>query len=308
MLGFTNRLTELIQGLRVEELRLSTKFRRLLLVRVFLGTALRFRSIFRRSADDLAANSTTALAPLATFIVFVLIAKTTGRTLDTAAAFTGLSLISLLAGPMNTMIRTIPMLNASMACFGRIQTFLNSDARQDHRLPLNPSSELNEVQALGETAQGVELEEMIPKLSKPPSAIALIDVQDASFAWTTGGESVVRDVTFALPQHQFCFIIGPVGSGKSTLLKGLLGETPSSQGFVYSNFPTTGYVDQTPWIQNGTIQQNILGISTFDEPWYRQVVRACALEQDISMMPKGHGEHFSSSDFFYCSDLRQQHQ
>lgn len=38
MLGFTDRLTEIIQGLRVKELRLSTQFRRLLLFRVFFGT------------------------------------------------------------------------------------------------------------------------------------------------------------------------------------------------------------------------------------------------------------------------------
>jgi hypothetical protein len=40
MLGFTNRLTEIIQGLRMTELRLSNRFRKLLLVRVFLGTLL----------------------------------------------------------------------------------------------------------------------------------------------------------------------------------------------------------------------------------------------------------------------------
>ena len=121
---------------------------------------------------------------------------------------------------------------------------------------------------------------------------------------------VMRDITFNLPRHQFCFIIGPVGSGKSTLLKGLLGETPSSQGFVYSNFPSTAYVDQTPWIQNGTVQQNILGISTFDEHWYRQVVKACALEQDISLMPKGHGKlsiPHSSTSTLHHTQLRQPH-
>ena len=274
MLGFTNKLMEIIQGLRVRELNLSTKFRRLLWVRVLL------------------ANSTTSLAPLVTFIVFTLIANSTGNTLDTAAAFTGLSLISLLASPMNTMIRTIPMLNASMACFDRIQKFLNSDARQDHRLPLN-STHITGAPVPSETSSGIELKEMESKVSVGPSDSAMIVAQNASFSWTTGGEPVVRDASFTLSRHQFCFIIGPVGSGKSTLLKSLLGETPSSQGFVYSSFPTTAYVDQTPWIQNGTIQQNILGNSTFDEPWYRQVVRACALEQDITMMPKGHGPSFS---------------
>lgn len=73
------------------------------------------------------------------------------------------------------------------------------------------------------------------------------------------------------------------------MLKGLLGETPSSKGFVYSSFPTTAFVDQTPWIQNGSIQDNILGVSTFEEPWYTEVVRACALEADILNFPRGDG-------------------
>jgi hypothetical protein len=62
-------------------------------------------------------NSLIALAPLATFIVFVLISTVLCRTLDTSAAFTGLSLIFLLAWPMNVMIRTIPMLNAANAWY-----------------------------------------------------------------------------------------------------------------------------------------------------------------------------------------------
>jgi ABC-type bacteriocin/lantibiotic exporter with double-glycine peptidase domain len=94
-------------------------------------------------------------------------------------------------------------------------------------------------------------------------------------------------------KKQFVFIVGPVGSGKSTLLKGLLGETPSSQGFVYCKQTPIGYVDQTPWIQNGTIQQNILGVSNYEDDWYRQVIYVCALDHDISIMPKGHGKLIS---------------
>ena len=146
MLGFTDRLTEIIQGLRERELRLSTQFRRLLLVRVFLGINVLPLSGHKHRLTCFTGNITTALAPLVTFIVFVVIANSTGRTLNTSAAFTGLSLISLLSSPMHIMISTIPMLNASMACFVRIQTFLNSDARKDHRLPLSPSSGLNESQ------------------------------------------------------------------------------------------------------------------------------------------------------------------
>jgi ATP-binding cassette subfamily C (CFTR/MRP) protein 1 len=195
---------------------------------------------------------------------------------------------------MNTMIRTIPELNASMACFTRIQTFLNSDARQDHRLPLNSFDSGSSVAVTGST-RGIELQNLTAKASDSLPNSSLIVARNASFSWAIGEEAVVRDVSFTLPRQSFCFIIGAVGSGKSTLLKGLLGETPSSEGFIYSAFPTTAYVDQTPWIQNGTIQQNILGVSTYDDPWYRQVVRACALEQDIAIMPKGHGRLLQSS-------------
>lgn len=41
-------------------------------------------------------NSTQILAPLATFTLFVIIASTTGETLNTSSAYTALSLITLL--------------------------------------------------------------------------------------------------------------------------------------------------------------------------------------------------------------------
>lgn len=40
MLGFSSVLTAIIQGLRIAELRLSTRFRKLLCVRVFFGTSM----------------------------------------------------------------------------------------------------------------------------------------------------------------------------------------------------------------------------------------------------------------------------
>jgi hypothetical protein len=39
MLGFTSILQNIIQGLRITELKLSSVFRKLLCIRVFLGTA-----------------------------------------------------------------------------------------------------------------------------------------------------------------------------------------------------------------------------------------------------------------------------
>ncbi|KAE8452406.1 hypothetical protein EG329_001107 [Mollisiaceae sp. DMI_Dod_QoI] len=287
MLGFTSILTTIIQGLRVTELKLSTLFRKLLCVRVFFG------------------NSTNSISPLATFIVFVIVAKTTGRTLDTASAYTALSLISLLSSPMNTIVMTIPMLNAAMACFDRIESFLKSDARRDHRLPLMESMEPIDDSSAASLNDGIAMRALPPIARQKEFGSSLITAHNASFAWDRTAAPVVSDLNFTLHRHHMCFIIGPVGSGKSTLLKGLLGETPSSQGFIYSPSPETAFVDQTAWIRNGTVQQNILGISSYDETWYGQVVYSCGLEGDIALLPRGHATPVGSAGISLSGGQKQ---
>lgn len=50
---------------------------------------------------------------------------------------------------------------------------------------------------------------------------------------------------------------------------------------------TTAYVAQTSWIQNGTIEQNILFGLPMNREKYREVVRVCCLEKDLEMMEFG---------------------
>lgn len=304
MLGFTDILASMVQGLRVSELNLSGLFRRLTCVRVFLGKAY---PPFRQSVThDLTGNSIILLGPLATFTVYVLIANVTGIKLDTTKAYTSLSLIALLADPLNIMIYFIPQFVGAMACFDRIQAFLKSEARRDHRLLLDQAAEGD----CPGTMNGPDIEpKSMPRdavvSGRTPVGSSLIEVQNASFAWSIAGQPVVQDVSFTIKRFQFTFVIGPVGSGKSTLLKGLLGETPSSQGFVHSGCFQTAYAEQTSWIRNGTIQHNILGISSFEEPWYTTVIRACALEQDILNLPKGHSTLVGSAGISLSGGQKQ---
>jgi len=66
----------------------------------------------------------------------------------------------------------------------------------------------------------------------------------------------------------------------------MVGEAMLKQGFVYTGALHAGYVDQTPWIQNASVRDNILGVSLYDVNWYETVVKACALDYDISKMAK----------------------
>jgi ABC-type transport system involved in cytochrome bd biosynthesis fused ATPase/permease subunit len=90
-----------------------------------------------------------------------------------------------------------------------------------------------------------------------------------------------------IPRGKLSMVLGPVGCGKSLLLKALLGELDSFEGTVWVNSAGMAYCDQSPWIPNDTVRNIILGPCDWDEVWYRKVIKACALEQDIATWPEG---------------------
>ena len=65
---------------------------------------------------------------------------------------------------------------------------------------------------------------------------------------------------------------------QSSLLRALLGELPPRQGKV-SVHGRIAYVSQQPWVFPGTVRSNILFGKKYEEEWYEEVIRACALEE-----------------------------
>ncbi|KAK0718041.1 P-loop containing nucleoside triphosphate hydrolase protein [Lasiosphaeria miniovina] len=272
MLALSDIVSDMVQGLRVKELRLSKDYRKLLCLRVLIG------------------GITQVGAPLATFATFVIMSKTTGQPLDTGTAYASLSLIYLLTNPIVTFLRAIPMTTTALACFGRIQKFLLSESRADHRLPLlpgdSPSGEASTDVSSRPRESGTVMElQNFKREPVLPAGAPLVVVSDASFGWTRSGPPILKDIPVAIRRAHFTFIIGNVGAGKSTLMKAMLGETQPCKGFVYTGARNAAYVGQTPWIQNLTIRKNILGVSSYDRDWYGRVVHACGLEQDIRDLP-----------------------
>jgi ABC-type bacteriocin/lantibiotic exporter with double-glycine peptidase domain len=104
-----------------------------------------------------------------------------------------------------------------------------------------------------------------------------------------GSTAEARDtnepVSFESKTGTLTMIIGPVGSGKSTLLKAILGEWVPEKGAIEIDTPVIGYCSQSPWLQNSSIRDNIVGAGTYDLDWYHSVVQICALEQDFAQMP-----------------------
>ncbi|KAF7958001.1 hypothetical protein EAE96_003568 [Botrytis aclada] len=275
MLGLSEKLSSLISQLREKEIRNSLKIRRLFVVMIAFG------------------NMSDIFAPGAAFIVYVIVAAVNGKILDVSSAFTALSLIALLVAPIRAIVFAAPPLVAAVGCLDRIESFLVSATKRDHRLVLPRGQGLSSGRIrLGilsrEISAGseMELENMTVRTDTSESR-ATNAVTNISLAWSTSSPSVVTDVSFSVLSSTLTMITGPIGSGKSILLKGLLGEIPPTKGNIYINHSHVAFVDQTSWIQNCSIRDNIVGTSDYDSAWYQRVVHVCALEDGIEGMAEG---------------------
>lgn len=93
--------------------------------------------------------------------------------------------------------------------------------------------------------------------------------------------------SFSVDRATVCLVTGPTASGKSTLLKAIIGDIVPETGHVSIADGSVAYCSQTPWIPNDSIRRAIVGPRAFDEPRYREILRICALDNDIDTMPLG---------------------
>ncbi|KAF6816591.1 ABC transporter [Colletotrichum plurivorum] len=207
----------------------------------------------------LVGSATIGFTPVLLAPVFTL--ATTSRDLDVTTIFTSISYLLLLSEPLTTLFQITPHLLAGFACLQRVQDYLQKESRHDFR-------EFPEKQG--------------------PRSSASVDVVNASFGWNSGS-FVLKNISVSIPAG-FTIVVGPVASGKSTLCKALLGETPAVQGQVVmrSSPRAVGYCDQTAFLWNESIKDNIIGLSKFvDEKRYNEVIEATMLNPDLRVLPEG---------------------
>ncbi|KAJ1826066.1 Canalicular multispecific organic anion transporter 1, partial [Coemansia sp. RSA 2599] len=115
----------------------------------------------------------------------------------------------------------------------------------------------------------------------------VVSLIGCEFSWDTFAPSVLKDVTVSIAAGQLVVVCGPVGQGKSSLLHALCGELELVGGHGYTYAGVLAYSAQRPYIMNTTIKENILFGCNFDEDWYRQVMWACALDEDVRCFAQG---------------------
>ena len=131
---------------------------------------------------------------------------------------------------------------------------------------------------------------------------------------TVENSILLRNLNLKIFKGEFICIIGEVGSGKSSLIHALLGDMIYVDPQTLEEFSQTilddktrdilcerslanrdivklggsvGLVQQTPWIQNMTIRDNILFGLPLDEDRYNRVIEACQLESDLEILKGG---------------------
>uniref|UniRef100_A0AAZ3QFQ6 ATP-binding cassette, sub-family C (CFTR/MRP), member 3 n=1 Tax=Oncorhynchus tshawytscha TaxID=74940 RepID=A0AAZ3QFQ6_ONCTS len=93
-------------------------------------------------------------------------------------------------------------------------------------------------------------------------------------------------INLMVPQGSLLAVVGHVGCGKSSLVSALLGEMEKMEGDI-SIQGSVAYVPQQAWIQNATLRDNILFGKAYNEHKYHCCLDACALTQDLEVLPGG---------------------
>ncbi|RXN09968.1 multidrug resistance-associated 1-like protein [Labeo rohita] len=201
-------------------------------------------------------NSSSFLIAFAMFGVYVLIDDK--NVLDAQKIFVSMALINILKTPLSQLPFAMSTTMQALVSLRRLGKFLC----QDELKPENVTRE-----SYKSDVDGVVFE-------------------NGTFSWSKDGPPCLKRISVKVPCGSLVAVVGHVGSGKSSLLSAMLGETEKRSGNV-SVKGSIAYVPQQAWIQNASLQDNILFGREKKESWYQRVLEACALLPDLDNLPAG---------------------
>ncbi|CAG2164179.1 unnamed protein product, partial [Oppiella nova] len=269
--------------------------------------------VLKKDAIYVALNTfiTQGSSIVVTLVTFAIYPYIEGKSLTAGHVFTGLALFNQLTVPLYIIPVVIPIMISAIVSTKRLAKFL-SLPEVDPNIPWrtktttlqNRNRDLlnEEYYVKNETKSsfdGNAFPPVIPsksRVSKKVSSNSMCGSDDiccritnGTFAWSMDGEEVpvLKNINVSIPKDKLTIIVGSVGSGKSSLLAALMGEMIKLKGDVNWCQSNTfvGYVGQNPWLINTTLHENIIFGSSFVQKRYDKVIKACALQTDINILP-----------------------
>ncbi|KAM7127618.1 multidrug resistance-associated protein 1-like isoform 4-T4 [Ciconia maguari] len=194
------------------------------------------------------------MVSLATFGVFFHLDKE--NVLTATKVFTSISLFNILRLPLFDLPSVISAVAQTKVSLSRLEDFLSAEDLKPEDVNTNYSGN---------------------------HAVGFIG---ASFRWEKNGLPVLKNLNVSIPEGSLVAVVGQVGSGKSSFLSAILGEMEKLEGTVQRR-GSVAYLSQQAWIQNDSLQENILFGANLNRPYYELVLESCALLPDLEQLPNG---------------------
>lgn len=116
---------------------------------------------------------------------------------------------------------------------------------------------------------------------------AVVELKDAWLSPAGHPKAILQGINLRILRSEVIALIGPISCGKSTFLQNLIGEGTILHGAIIVAELKWAFCDQSPYLVNATIRQNIIGPNPYEQCWYHAVVGACQLLEDFEQLAAG---------------------
>ncbi|XP_072031466.1 ATP-binding cassette sub-family C member 9-like isoform X2 [Amphiura filiformis] len=271
------------------------------------------------SFNLLVVQFTPTLMNLAVFTSYPYI---TGKTLEPNTTFAALSLMNLLLEPMYFVPMVTSFLVNAFIGVRRFEAFFTAPETErsheiqwteyfskDKKKPTDHQKTRQHYHANEKTpilhANGTDYESVLSQTDQEATRLTrglkytyALKIVNGDFTWGSDSSApILKNINLEIPYGELTMVIGGVGSGKSSLLSAILGEMTTLKGSITfgtkkyeTNSPSStgvAYGAQKAWLMNATLRDNVLFGIPYNQGRYRKVIDACALEQDIDILPAG---------------------
>jgi ABC-type multidrug transport system fused ATPase/permease subunit len=182
------------------------------------------------------------------------------NTLTAAISFTVLSLFNTLRYPFFMLPMAVRSYSGAITAFERLDKFMHSE----------------------------EVEEVHPE-SAPENSDVVFEIKNADFKWDGADteQPTLQNINLVGRRGMKIAVIGDVGSGKSSLIAALLGQIRQVNGDKMKLYGNVSFSPQQAWLLNETLRENILFGTSMNRRRYKEVIRVCSLQRDLSLLVAG---------------------
>ena len=223
------------------------------------------------------------------YLVFFLFSfRETEFELTASVAFTLFSVFTALQFSVATLPIAIRSLTEAKVSYDRLKNFLLLPEYQRNDYIENDDNEFDIIFQDYNAAHEYDKNDgttNTAKVKKSDNATSEAEIQKEPLVKDIDHVQILFNLNLKVQSGKLIGVAGAVGSGKTSLISAITGElkTLSGKSWVSDKFVVA---PQQSWIYSGSVRENILFGSCYDESVFNEVIEACALKQDLENWPQ----------------------